>query len=84
MKNQTLKNLFLNKKDYIITIDIDNNNYIFCEGLNEYGESINNEVFNINNIKNLCLELFTNNEYVETIDNLNITINTTINDLIKK
>ncbi len=84
----TLKDIFNDNKSYIIEINIPDSNFIlFIEGLTENGETIN-EMFKLNNIKQLCIELLQVKngiaEYYETIDSAGITINEKVSDIIEK
>jgi predicted secreted protein len=66
--NEMLRKHFLEKQNYIIEIPINEKYYIWCEGLNEFGETITKEQFDIENIKNVCVELFDNNgNYIKTL-----------------
>lgn len=85
-----LEDLFNENKEYIIYIPIPNTKYfLYIEGLNEFGEVINDKHFNINNIKTFCIELFEEQsdgimEFYETIDPFGINLNENIEDLIEK
>lgn len=79
---KTLKSLFETKKSYIIELPINKNYYLFIEGLTEWGEALTGEPFNVNNIKSLCIELFSSDgEYLKTVSNRNISLKTTIEAL---
>ena len=85
--DKTLKDLFLKKQTYIITISYNNKYYLYIEGLGEYGCSIINDTFNINEIKTFCIEIIekrTHEESDYSIDTYNITLDTTIKELFKK
>lgn len=79
---ETLKDRFIAENDYVIEIVIDNETLLFVEGLDELGCAIM-EDFDIDKIKNLCIELIVSGDMVDTIDTKNITINTKIKDIIK-
>lgn len=83
----TLKDLFIENESYILEIDINEEYYLFCEGLDENGcTNTVKDNFDVNNIKNLCLELFERKayEYIESIDSRDITPNEKIEDLKEK
>ena len=82
----TLKELFIANESYIVGIDINEEYYLFCEGLDKNGcTNVDLDNFDINNIKNLCLELFKKNssEYIETIDSYGIDLTETV-DILKE
>lgn len=76
---KTLKDLFLDKKDYVLEIVINDDYYLFCEGLSELGCTLSHEKFNVNKIKNLCLELIeiSTGEINESISLCDLDINIT-------
>lgn len=70
-----LIDLFEAEKEYILEIALNKDYYLFIEALDEFGGSIQEEKFNINNIKNLCIELIdSNGDYVASVSNANINI----------
>lgn len=75
----TLKELFEEEESTIITIELNDYFNLFVEGLTENGETLTNTPFNVENIKAILIELINaeNGEFIKTIDNLNININTT-------
>ena len=82
-KNTTLKDLFNAKKEYLFTIKIGKNLWLFVEGLDGYGCAIAEDTFNLNFIQNFCIEVGTKDDF-EPIDNIGITLNTKIIDIIKR
>ena len=78
----TLHRLFTANQTYVLEIPIDEKHHIFVEGLSEYGETNTDKEFNADNIKTFCIELIDNEgEYVKTLDNVGITLDTTIEEL---
>lgn len=80
---KTIKDLFIKENSYITTLKIDEEYNLYIEGLTENNEAIQDEEFNINNIKNLCIELF-DKDYIETIESYNITLDEKLEDLKEK
>lgn len=78
----TLRDLFTQKQSYIVEIKIDENYHLWIEGLSELGSSIDDK-FNVDNIKNLCIELIDSQEgdYINTIDSYGITLDSVVEDL---
>ena len=91
----TLKELFNNIKQYNFNIKIEGTEYIlYIEGLNKYGQTIydydqEDFDFDITKIKNVLIELcvhsdiFDGYDYVTTITNPNITLDTQIEEIYK-
>ena len=78
----TLKDLFTSKAHYIVEIPLNHGFHLFIEGLDENGCTNTVEEFDINNVKNFCIELIDNNgEVVEEIDRLWVTLDTTVEKL---
>lgn len=78
----TLYYLFNANKTYTLEIPINKEHYLFIEGLNENGcTNTYLDEFNINNIKNFCIELFDSVDVVDDIDSIGVTLNTTIEEL---
>ena len=82
----TLRHLFMAYKTYIIEILIDEKHYFFVEGLDENGcTNTVREEFNIDNIKNFCIEVIDNDgEVVNEIDRIGITLDTTVEELKRR
>lgn len=83
-----LRDVFEYDKHYVLSFSINDKYYLFIEGLTENGCVINSEDFDINNIKNICIELFEiengYGDYVDTISTTNITLDTKIGSIIEK
>jgi hypothetical protein len=82
-ENTTLKDLFNAKKEYLFTIKIGKNLWLYVEGLDGYGCAIAEDSFDINLIGNFCIEVGNNTDF-EPIHNIGITLNTKIEDIIKR
>ena len=80
---KTLKDLFIKENSYITTLKIDEEYHLYIEGLTENNEAIQDEEFNINNIKKFCIELF-DEDYIETIESYDITLDEKLDDLKEK
>ena len=81
----TLKDLFLSKKNYIIEIPINDEQYLFVEGLDENGcTNTDRDEFIIDHIKTFCIELMDAEDVVDSIDSIGVTLETTIEELIQK
>ena len=79
---EKLRYLFSLKANYIIEIPINEEFHFFVEGLDSNGCTNTHKEFNIDNIKNFCIEVIdSDGEYVETIDNIGVTLDTTIEEL---
>jgi hypothetical protein len=80
----TPRHLFVADQTYIIEVPIDEEYHLFIEGLDENGCTNTGEEFNIDNIKNFCIEVIDGDgEIVDEIDTdwLWVTLDTTIEEL---
>ena len=78
----TLKDLFSEKANYVVELPLNAEYHLFIEGLDEYGGTNTAREFNADNIKTLCVELIdSDGEYVETVDNIGVTLETDIERL---
>ena len=78
----TLRHFFMTDQTYIIEIPINEKFHFFVEGLDENGCTNTGEEFNIDNIKNFCIEVIdSDGEVVDEIDRIGITLDTTIEEL---
>lgn len=83
MKN--IKDLLIAKKEYVIEHYIEGVEgcFLFIEGLDEYGCTISNNEFNIEEVKNVLVELSDDcGYYIETLSD--ITLETTVETLKQK
>ena len=79
---EKLRYVFESKSNYIVEVPIDEEYHIFIEGLDENGCTNTGEEFNIDNIKNFCIEVIdSDGEVVDEIDRVGITLDTTIEEL---
>lgn len=82
---ETLKDLFLSNASYIIELPLNKERHLFIEGLSENGCTNTDFEFDVDNIKNFCIELIDNDgEYMETVDNIGITLETTTEELKRR
>ena len=80
MKN--IKDLLIAKKEYVIDHYIEGVEgcFLFIEGLDEYGCTISNNEFNIEEVKNVLVEVSDDcGYYIDTLDD--ITLETTVETL---
>lgn len=78
----TIKDLFEEEESTVITYELNDHFNLFIEGLTEYGETLIDNPFNVNNIKNILLELMNEDgEVIKNIDNLGVNLTTTEEEL---
>lgn len=81
----TLKDLFLAENSYIIEIPINDEYYLFVEGLDENGcTNTYRDEFSIEHIKTFCVELMDDENVLDNIDSIDVTLDTTIEELKQK
>ena len=77
-----IKDLFIEKKSYIVEYPLNHDCYLFIEALDENGCSIMRE-FNIDEVKNVLVELSDDcGYYIETL--YGITLDTTIKEVVQQ
>lgn len=85
---KTLRDFFNDKKYYVCEYRVDEDYLLYIEGLTENGECILETKFDINNIKNVIVELheiyFVDYlDFIETLDGP-FKLDTDFNDIIKQ
>ena len=85
---KTLRDLFNDKKYYVCEYRVDENYLLYIEGVTENGECILETKFDINNIKNVIVELHEiyKDDYLDFIETLDgpFKLDTNLIDIINE